>query len=54
MFRKLYEIKGPLPNIVLFFKLFYGAHFFFYFQHGQHVEGPPLLSYFQAQDKVTL
>jgi hypothetical protein len=34
MFIELCEIEGPLPNIVLFFRFFYGVHFSFYFQHG--------------------
>jgi hypothetical protein len=28
--------QGTLVNIVPFTKLFYGAHFSFYYQHGQH------------------
>ncbi len=28
-----------MANIVPFTKLFYGVHFFLYFQHGQHEEG---------------
>jgi hypothetical protein len=32
--KELCDVKGPLANIVPFTKLFYGAHSYFYHQHG--------------------
>jgi len=35
IFKELQEVERPLASIILFTKLFYGAHFFSY-QHKQH------------------
>jgi hypothetical protein len=43
IFRKLCEIEGALANIVPFIMLFYGSHFFFFYQHGWHVEGVTII-----------
>jgi hypothetical protein len=32
-----------LANVVPFTKLFYGVHYFLYYQHGQHVEGVTII-----------
>jgi hypothetical protein len=48
------DAREPLANIVPFTKLFYGARFSLYYQHGQHEEGSPLLNHVHAQGKVTL
>jgi len=45
IFIELCDAEGPLTSVVPFTRLFYGAHFFLYFQHGQHAEGSPLLSH---------
>ncbi len=39
MFKELCDAEGPLMNIVPFTMLFYGAHYYLYYQHGRHVEG---------------
>jgi hypothetical protein len=43
IFRKLCDAKGFLANIIPFTKLFYGIHYFLYFEHGQHVEGVTII-----------
>jgi hypothetical protein len=43
IFRKLCDVEEPLANIVPFTRLFYGAHSFLYYQHGQHVEGVTII-----------
>jgi len=48
IFIELCDVEGHLTSIVPFTRLFYDAHFFLYFQHGQHAEGSPLLSHLQA------
>jgi len=48
IFKELCDVEGPLANIVPFTKLFYGAHFSFYFQHGQHVEGVTVIESFSS------
>jgi hypothetical protein len=35
IFRELQDVGGHLASIIPFAKLFYGAHLFFYYQHGQ-------------------
>jgi hypothetical protein len=37
------DAKGPLLSIVSFTKLFYGTHYFFYYQHGRHVVGVTII-----------
>jgi len=39
IYRKLQDPKGPLASILPFIRLFYGVHFSYYYQHGQHEEG---------------
>jgi hypothetical protein len=41
-FLELWNVEGLLVNIVPF-TMFYGAHFFFYYQHGQHEEGVTII-----------
>jgi hypothetical protein len=48
IFKELCDVNGPLVNIVLFTRLFYGAHSYFYYQHGQHVEGVTILESFSS------
>jgi len=43
IFIDLCDVKGSFVSIVPFTKLFYGAHFSFYYQHGQHVEGVTII-----------
>jgi len=43
IFRELCVVKGPLVSIIPFTKLFYGAHFSIYYQHGRHVEGVAII-----------
>jgi hypothetical protein len=42
LFLKSY-VMGPLVGIVFLTKLFYGVHYFLYYQHGQHVEGVTII-----------
>jgi len=54
IFKELQEAEGPLASIVLFTKLFYGAHFFFTTStSSMSLRGSPLLNHLQAQGKVT-
>jgi len=39
IFKELWNIGGPLANIVPITRLFYGAYFSIYYYHGQHEEG---------------
>jgi hypothetical protein len=39
---------GFLANIVPFTMLFYGVHFFIYFQHGQYEEGVIIIESFSS------
>jgi hypothetical protein len=39
----LCDAEGLLVSIVPFTMLFYGVHSFFYYQHGQHVEGVTII-----------
>ncbi len=41
--KKLCDAEGPLANIILFTRLFYGAHYSLYYQHGQHVQGVTII-----------
>jgi hypothetical protein len=50
IFINLCDVEGILANIVPFTRLFYGVHYFIYFQHGQHVEGVTIID---SQSKVT-
>ncbi len=45
IFRKLQDAKGHLVNIVPFTMLFYGVHYFLYYQHGQHEEGVAIIEF---------
>jgi hypothetical protein len=40
--------KGPLASIIPFTMLFYGAPFFFFYQHGWHVEGVTIIESFSS------
>jgi hypothetical protein len=44
----LCDVEGSLANFVPFTELFYGVHFFLYFQHGQHVEGVIIIESFSG------
>jgi hypothetical protein len=44
--RKLQNGKGPLVSIVPFTTLFYGVHFFLYYQDRQHEERVTVIEYF--------
>jgi hypothetical protein len=46
IFRELCDVEGPLVNIILFTKLFYGAYSFLYYEHGRHVEGVTFIESF--------
>jgi len=43
IFRELCYVEEFLASIVPFTKLFYGAHFSFYYKHGWHVEGVTII-----------
>lgn len=43
IFKELWDVRGPLANIVLLTKLFYGVHYFLYYQHGQREEGVTII-----------
>jgi hypothetical protein len=45
IFRKLQDVKGPLVSIDPFTMLFYGVHFFLYYQHGHHEEGVTIIEF---------
>ncbi len=34
IFKDVWDVGGPLVSIIPFIELFYGAHFFLYYQHG--------------------
>jgi hypothetical protein len=53
IFKKLCDAKGPLASIVPSTKLFYGAHSFFYYQHGRHVKGVTIIESFSSMNQVT-
>jgi len=36
--KKFCDVGEPLASIIPFIKLFYGVHFFLFYQHGQHVK----------------
>jgi len=42
-FLELCDVGGLLVSIVPFTILFYGAHYSFYYKHGQHVEGVTII-----------
>ncbi len=46
IFRKLQNDGGHLVSIIRFTKLFYGAHSFLYYQHGQCEEGVTIIESF--------
>jgi hypothetical protein len=48
IFKKLCGVGGLLAGIIPFTKLFYGVHYFLYYQHGWHVEGVTIIESFQA------
>jgi hypothetical protein len=52
IFRKLWNIKGLLANIIPFAKLFYGAQFFFTTSMNNIRKNSPLLNHLEAQSKV--
>jgi hypothetical protein len=44
----LQDVAGPLVNIVLFTKLFYGVFFSFYYQDGHYEEGVIIIMSFSS------